>query len=35
MENFLDFALQERYKMIEELGDKLADFDTLIEWNKC
>ena len=35
MENLLDFALQERYKRIEELGVKLEDFDTFIEWNKC
>jgi IS5 family transposase len=32
MESLLDFALQERYKKVSELGDKVAEFDTLIEW---
>jgi len=29
MESLLDFALQERYKRVGELGDKVAEFDTL------
>jgi IS5 family transposase len=32
MESLLDFALQERYNRVSELGDKVAEFDTLIEW---
>ena len=28
MESLLDFALQERYKKVSELGDKVAEFDT-------
>ena len=31
MESLLDFALQEIYKKVSELGDKVAEFDTLIE----
>lgn len=34
MESLLDFALQERYKRGVELGDKVAEFDTLIEWDR-
>ncbi|MCX6696135.1 MAG: IS5 family transposase [Methanoregula sp.] len=34
MESLLDFALQERYKRVVELGDKVAEFDTLIEWER-
>jgi IS5 family transposase len=34
MESLLDFALQERYKKVSELGDKVAEFDTLIEWER-
>ena len=34
MESLLDFALQERYKRVGELGDKVAEFDTLIEWER-
>ena len=34
MESLLDFALEERYKRILELGDKVAEFDTLIEWER-
>jgi IS5 family transposase len=30
----LDFALQERYKRVVESGDKVAEFDTLIEWER-
>ena len=29
MESLLDFALQERYKRVVELGDKVAEFETL------
>jgi IS5 family transposase len=34
MERLLDFALQERYRQVNELGDKVAEFDTLIEWER-
>jgi hypothetical protein len=34
MESLLDFALQERYKRVSELGDKVEEFDTLIEWER-
>jgi len=34
MESLLDFALQERYKRVVELGDKVAEFDTLIGWER-
>ena len=34
MESLLDFALQERYRRVSELGDKVAEFDTLIEWER-
>ena len=34
MESLLDFALQERYRRVSELGDKVAEFGTLIEWEK-
>ena len=34
MESLLDFALQERYRRVSELGDKVAEFDTLIKWEK-
>ena len=34
MESLLDFALQERYKQVGELGDKVAEFDTLIKWER-
>jgi len=34
MESLLDFALQERYNQVEELGDKAAGFDTLIQWDR-
>ena len=30
MESLLDFALQERYKRVVELGDKVAEFETLM-----
>lgn len=32
MENLVDFALQERYKNIKKLGDRLDEFATLIDW---
>jgi IS5 family transposase len=32
IKSLLDFALQERYRRVSELGDKVAEFDTLIEW---
>jgi len=34
MESLLDFALEECYKRVLELGDKVAEFDTLIEWER-
>jgi len=34
MESLLDFALQERYKRVVELGDKVAEFDILIDWER-
>ena len=34
MESLLDFAYEERYKRVEDLGDKVAEFDTLIEWER-
>jgi IS5 family transposase len=32
MENLVDFALQERYKNIKKLGDRLDEFSTLGDW---
>jgi IS5 family transposase len=32
MENLVDFALEERYKSIKQLGDRLGGFSTLREW---
>lgn len=32
MESLVDFALQERYKQVKDLGDRLGDLATLIEW---
>ena len=32
MENLVDFALQERYKNIKKLGERLDEFATLIDW---
>ena len=32
MENLVDFALEERYKSIKQLGDRLDEFSTLIDW---
>jgi IS5 family transposase len=34
MESLLDFALQERHRRVSELGDKVAEFDILIEWER-
>ncbi|MFA6225865.1 MAG: IS5 family transposase [Methanoregula sp.] len=34
MESLLNFALQERYRRVSELGDKVAEFDTLIKWER-
>jgi IS5 family transposase len=34
MESLLDFALEDRYKRVVELGDKVAEFDTLIQWDR-
>ena len=32
MESLVDFALQERYKNVKKLGDRLEEFATLIDW---
>ena len=32
MESLIDFALQERYKQVKDLGDRLGELATLIEW---
>ncbi len=32
MSSFESFGLSEAYKRVQKLGDKLADFETLIEW---
>jgi IS5 family transposase len=32
MESLVDFALQERYKQVKDLGDRLGDLTALIEW---
>jgi len=34
MESLLDFALEERYKNIQKLGDRLEEFGTLIDWGR-
>ena len=32
MESLVDFALQERYKQVKDLGDRLGELAPLIEW---
>lgn len=32
MEALVDFALQERYKQVKNLGDQLGELAILIEW---
>jgi IS5 family transposase len=32
MESLVDFVLQERYKQVKDLGDRLGELVTLIEW---
>jgi IS5 family transposase len=32
MESLVDFALQERYKQVKDLGNRLGELATLIEW---
>jgi hypothetical protein len=32
MESLVDFALQERYKQVKDLVDRLGELATLIEW---
>jgi len=32
MKSLTDFALNEEYKHIQKLGDKLAELDTLVDW---
>ena len=32
MESLVDFALQERYKQVKDLGDRLGELSTLIQW---
>jgi len=34
MESLLDFALEERYKNIQKLGDRLDEFGALIDWER-
>ena len=34
MESLLDFALEERFKNIQKLGDRLEEFGTLIDWGR-
>ncbi|MCK9632842.1 MAG: IS5 family transposase [Methanoregula sp.] len=34
MENLVDFALEERYKSIKHLGDRLSEFSTFIDWER-
>jgi len=34
MESLLDFALDKRYKRVVKLGAKVAEFDTLIKWDR-
>ena len=33
MRSLIDFVLKEEYKQLEELGDNLAEIDSLIDWN--
>jgi len=32
MESLVDFALMERYKQVKDLGGRLGELTTLIEW---
>ncbi len=32
MKTLTDFALKEEYKLLESVGDKLAEIDSLIDW---
>ena len=32
MASFIDFAFQEEYQRVKRLGDKLAEIDSLIDW---
>jgi IS5 family transposase len=32
MKNFVDFGLNEAYKRVERLGDRLAEIETMIDW---
>jgi IS5 family transposase len=32
MKIFTDFALKERYKLLQLIGDKLVEIDSLIDW---
>ncbi|MDI6876402.1 MAG: IS5/IS1182 family transposase, partial [Methanomicrobiales archaeon] len=32
MNSFTDFTLNEEYKRIQRLGDRLAELESLIEW---
>jgi len=32
MKNFVDFGLNEAYKRVAQLGDKLAEIESLLDW---
>ena len=32
MKIYTDFALKEKYKRLQSIGDKLAEIDSLIDW---
>jgi len=32
MKTFVDFALKEAYKRVEQLGDRLAEIESVIDW---
>ncbi|MDI6876980.1 MAG: IS5/IS1182 family transposase, partial [Methanomicrobiales archaeon] len=32
MDSLTDFALNEEYKRIQKLGDKLSELESLIDW---
>jgi IS5 family transposase len=32
MKNFVDFGLNEAYKRVERLGDRLAEIESMVDW---
>jgi IS5 family transposase len=32
MKTLTDFALKEEYKLLQSIGDKIAEIDSLIDW---